>query len=214
MMAGNKKKTRVIQAILLVTFFLSLNLYFKVAKETDTVNIAEFPKAIGTWSSVDLPISAEDLSLLETKNAFVRKYTNKIDGGEVYLFLVYSQHNRKVAHPPEICYLGSGVTITENIHDPITVEYNNLTIQTNRLKLLRKNLEHIAFYWFKVGDRFTSNYWQQQLMIAINSIRGQTTGSALIRISADVTSDTQDQAIRNIKSFTSLITPSLFKYLP
>lgn len=116
---GRKQKNRpgLYKPLLLVTFFLSLNLYFKVAKETDTVNIAEFPKAIGTWSSVDLPISAEDLSMLETKNAFVRKYTNKIDGGEVYLFLVYSQHNRKVAHPPEICYLGSGVTITENIRD-------------------------------------------------------------------------------------------------
>lgn len=213
-MSGTRKQTRAIQIILIVAFFLSLNLYFKVAQETDTVNIAEFPKAIGTWSSEELPISPEDLSMLETKNAFVRKYTNKIDGGEVYLFLVYSQHNRKVAHPPEICYLGSGVTITENIHDPIGVDYKNLTIQTNRLKLLRKNLEHIAFYWFKVGDRFTANYWQQQLLIAINSIRGQATGSALIRISADVTSANQDEAIRNVKSFTNLITPSLFKYLP
>jgi EpsI family protein len=189
-------------------------LYFKTATEQDTISIDAFPKIMGVWTSEDLPISKEDLSILETKNAFVRKYTNTVDGGEVYLFLVYSQHNRKVAHPPEICYLGGGVSITENIHDPIPVEYKSLTISTNRLKLLRKNLKHVAFYWFKVGNRFTSNYWEQQVLIALNSVTGSSQGSALIRISADVVDDDQDKAIRNVKSFVNLITPSLFKYLP
>lgn len=213
-MLPNQKKTRIIQIILLVAFILSLNLYFKTATEHDTVDINTFPRTIGSWTSEELPISSEDLSMLETKNAFVRKYTNNVDGGEVYLFLVYSQHNRKVAHPPEICYLGSGVSITENIHDPITVEYNNLTIPTNRLKLLRKNLQHIAFYWFKVGNRFTSNYWEQQLLIALGAITGSSQGSALIRISADLVNDNQDKAVYSIKSFTNLITPILFKDLP
>ena len=213
-MLHKRKKTLIIQFTLLAAFFLSANLYFKTATQEDTIDINAFPKAIGTWVSENMPISSEDLSMLETKNAFVRKYTNTVGGGEVYLFLVYSQHNRKVAHPPEICYLGSGISITENIHDPIVVEYKNLTIQTNRLKLLRKNLEHIAFYWFKVGNKFTANYWEQQLLIALSSIKGQVTGSALIRISADVNSADQDEAIRNVKLFTNLITPSLFKYLP
>ncbi len=203
-----------IQAVLLVTLVLSWNFYFQTATEHDTVNIADFPKTVETWVSEDLPISKEDLSMLETRNAFVRRYTNTSDGGEVYLFLVYSQHNRKVSHPPEICYLGSGVSIIQNVHDPIQVEYKNLTIPTNRLKLLRQNFEHISFYWFKIGKTFTSNYWGQQILIALNAIRGGTAGSALIRISADVVSGDQEKAIKNIKSFTSSITPALFQYLP
>ena len=213
-MSYNLSKTRQIQVILIVVAILSLNLYFKTATEKDTVSIADFPRSIGPWTSEELPISKEDLSILETQNAFVRKYKNTVDGGEVFLFLVYSQHNRKVAHPPEICYLGSGVSIIENIHDPIKVEYKNLTISTNRLKLLRKNLQHLAFYWFKVGNRFTSNYWEQQLLIAINALSGVSKGSALIRISTDITSEDQDKAIRDVKSFTNLIVPSLYKYLP
>jgi EpsI family protein len=213
-MSHNLSKTRQIQVILIVVAILSLNLYFKTATEKDTVSIADFPRSIGPWTSEELPISKEDLSILETQNAFVRKYKNTVDGGEVFLFLVYSQHNRKVAHPPEICYLGSGVSIIENIHDPIKVEYKNLTISTNRLKLLRKNLQHLAFYWFKVGNRFTSNYWEQQLLIAINALSGVSKGSALIRISTDITSEDQDKAIRDVKSFTNLIVPSLYKYLP
>ena len=213
-MVRNRRKTRVIQGILVIACLLSMTLYFKTATQQDTISIDTFPKTIGTWTSEDLPISKEDLSILETTNAFVRKYTNTVDGGEVYLFLVYSQHNRKVAHPPEICYLGGGVSITENVHDPISVEYKSLTISTNRLMLLRKNLKHVAFYWFKVGNRFTSNYWEQQLLIALNSVMGSSQGSALIRISADLVDDDQDTAIRNVKLFVNLITPSLFKYLP
>lgn len=209
-----RSKTIALQIVLLFSVVMSFNLFFRTSHKEDTISIDAFPKTIGTWISQELPISKEDLSILETKNAFVRRYTNSQGGGEVYLFLVYSQHNRKVAHPPEICYLGSGVSITENVHDPITVEYKNLTISTNRLKLLRKKLEHIAFYWFKVGDKFTSNYWEQQLLIALNTILGQPKGSALVRISADVNSADQGEAIRNIKSFANLITPSLFKYLP
>ena len=208
------KQVLFIQSVLLLAVALSLNLYFQSTTEHDTVDIAQFPKIIGTWKSEDLPISSEDLEMLETKNAFVRRYTNTANGGEVYLFLVYSQHNRKVAHPPEICYLGSGVSIIENVHDPIPVEYKGLTIPTNRLKLLRNNFEHISFYWFKIGNKFTANYWEQQMLIAFYTLKGSTAGSALVRVSADVINGDRDQAIRNIKSFASLITPALFHYLP
>ena len=204
----------IIQGTLLIALVLTWNLYFQTVTEHDIVNISDFPKRIGTWVSEDLPITQTELSILETKNAFVRRYTNTLDGGRVYLFLVYSQHNRRVAHPPEICYLGNGISIVQNVHDPIKVEYNSLTIPTNRLKLLHLSFEHISFYWFKIGDRFTANYWDQQILIALSAIRGGTAGSALIRISADVVNGDQEKAIKNIKSFTNVIASALFQYLP
>lgn len=213
-MFRTKKNSLIIQGLLLVALVVSWNMYFQTATEHDSVSISDFPKTIGTWVSEDLPIPESDLSMLETKNAFVRRYTNTSDGTEVYLFLVYSQHNRRVAHPPEICYLGSGISIIQNVHDPIKVEYKNLTIPTNRLKLLRSSYEHISFYWFKVGDRFTANYWHQQILIALSAISGNTSGSALIRISADVVNDDQEKAIKSIKSFTNVIASALYQYLP
>jgi EpsI family protein len=203
-----------IKIVLGILIVLSWNLYFTNFSQKDTLDIKTFPKTIGTWTSEDLPISKEDLSMLETDNAFVRRYTDRTSGAEVYLYIVYSQHNRKVAHPPELCYTGSGISIIENVHDPIPVEYKSLTIPTNRLKLLRKNYEHISFYWFKVGERFTANYWEQQILIAFNALLGGKSGSSLVRISADVVNDNNEKAIRNVKSFANLITPALFEYLP
>jgi EpsI family protein len=213
-MHNKNRGTLFIKGVLVILIVLSWNLYFTNFSQRDTIHISVFPKTIGTWTSEDLPISEEDLSMLETDNAFVRRYTNRANGAEIYMYIVYSQHNRKVAHPPELCYTGAGISIIQNVHDPIPVEYNNLTIPTNRLKLLRKNYEHIAFYWFKVGGRFTANYWEQQLLIAFNALKGSTAGSSMIRLSADVVNDNPEKAIQNIKSFANLITPELFQYLP
>ena len=199
---------------LAVTAVISWTLFFKQAVEKDTVDINHFPHTIGTWSSVDMPITKDEFAILETKNAFVRLYTNSADKSQIYLYLVYSQTNRKVAHPPEICYTGSGLTVMEDVHDTIPVQYKDLTIQVNRLCLNKGNFTQIAYYWFKVGDRFTPNYWKQQILIALYTLLGRHPSSALVRVSADVVDGDINKSKTNIKSFTNLIVLDLFTYLP
>ena len=199
---------------LAATAIISWSLFFKQAVEKDTVDIIHFPKTIGTWNSVDLGITKDEFAILETSNAFVRLYTNSVDRSQIYLYLVYSQTNRKVAHPPEICYTGSGLTIMEDVHDAIPVQYKNLTIQANRLRLTKGNFNQIAYYWFKVGDHFTSNYWKEQILIVYYTLLGGHPSSALIRVSADIKDNDVNKIATNIKSFVNLITPQLFVYLP
>ena len=213
-MNKNSNQVLLICLTLLATAVISWGLYFKQANQRDTVDINRFPKTIGSWVSVDLPITKDEFEILETRNAFVRLYTNSLDKTKIYLYLVYSQTNRKVAHPPEICYTGSGLSITEDVHDTIPVRYKNLIIQANRLRLSKGNFTQIAYYWFKVGDRFTSNYWKQQMMIAYYTLLGKHPSSALVRVSADVMDNDTNKTAVNIKSFTSLIAPDLFLYLP
>ncbi|MGH2563665.1 MAG: exosortase C-terminal domain/associated protein EpsI, partial [Ginsengibacter sp.] len=166
------------------------------------------------WVSEDIPLSKQQLVLLGTDNTFVRKYKDP-DGKAVYLYIVYSQNNRKIYHPPENCYTGGGgVSILERTLDAIPVSYKNLIIHANRLELQARQLHQITFYWFKAGDSFTSSYWKEQTLVAINSLWGKRQGSALIRISADFTGNNKEAAIREVKEFTGLITPQLMKYLP
>lgn len=200
--------------ILIVSAFVSMSLFLKQNLQKDTVDIAQFPTTIGSWTSVDLEISADEFAILETTNAFARKYTNSVDNAEVYLYIVYSQFNRKVAHPPEICYTGSGLTILENKADPIKVSFKDLTIKANRLKLTKPGFTHMAFYWFKVGDKFIGNYWQQQMLIVLNTLLGRQVSSALVRVSADVVNGDEAKAIQNVKVLTNELIPHLFNYLP
>lgn len=193
---------------------ISWQLYFKIYSQKDTVSIHAFPQMIADWSAEEIPISQQDKAILETDNVFVRRYTNP-QGEEVYLFIVYSQNNRKVSHPPEVCYTGSGATIINNVHDSFSTDSSLEDIKVNRVTVEQGRERQIFFYWFKVGDAFTSNYWKQQGLIALKSFLGQPSSSALIRISIPVRKEEDDaNATQKLKDFGRTILPYLQKYLP
>ncbi len=207
------KKFLFIVILLFASAIISWNLYFMKYLQKDTVDIAHFPRTIASWVSEDLPLSQDDYAILETKNVFVRKYTNP-QGQAIYLFIVYSQNNRKVSHPPEVCYVGGGVSILERSQDIIPVVSRNLVVDVNRLLLTKANEEQVAFYWFKVGGAFTASYWKQQVLIVLKTLFGKPASSALIRISMDTTANNQINAAKELKEFANLIIPDIFTYLP
>lgn len=202
----------VLIAAFLVCAAVSWHLYFKVYRQQDTVSIHHFPKTIEGWTSEELPITAEEKAILETDNVFARRYTHG-KKEEVYLFIVYSQNNRKVSHPPEVCYTGSGAAILSSIHDFIETG-DHARINVNRLMVEKGDVNQTFVYWFKVGDSFTPNYWHQQALIAVKSFFGKPASSALIRISSDIENDNTEEAVERIKKFGRLITPYLYQYLP
>jgi EpsI family protein len=193
--------------------FISWRVYFKNYRMSDTVSIHHFPTVIGEWKSEELPISDYDKKLLETENVFIRRYTNS-NNEEVFLFAVYSQNNRKVSHPPEICYAGAGATILNSVPDSFNSSSDGLKINVNCLTIEQGNVKQIFVYWFKVGDTFISNYWKQQALIAYKSILGQPASSALIRISSTIHHDDAEAAVKRIKKFGQHIIPLLQQYLP
>ncbi len=191
--------------------YYSWNLYFKLYLQKDTVDIHLFPQKIGEWISEELPITDEEYAILETRNVFVRKYKNS-SGDEVDLFMVYSQNNRKVSHPPEVCYLGSGVSVLKKAEKTISLAEENIIV--NQLLLERGSFQQASLYWFKVGDSFTQSYWKQQVLIALKTLLGQSSSSALIRISAPVVDEEVLPAVKNMKVFLQLMMPEVSNYLP
>lgn len=200
--------------VFLIASAVSWGLYFKVYTQADTVNIHNFPKSFGSWNSEELPISELDYSILETRNAFVRKYY-RASGENVYVFVVYSQNNRKVSHPPEICYTGSGVTVVANQRDSIVLPSGQTLVNVNKLTIERGEASQLVFYWFKVGEIYTANYCKQQFLIAVRSFLGQPANSALIRISADIKDEAATAPTsRTMKEFGQEFIPLLGQYLP
>ncbi len=197
-----------------VSAAISWHLYFKVYSQKDTVSIHSFPQKIAGWSAEEIPISEKEKAILETDNVFVRRYTNA-QKEEIYLFIVYSQNNRKVSHPPEVCYTGSGATIVNHVPDSFSTDSSLADITVNRVTVEQGRERQIFFYWFKVGDAFTPNYWKQQGLIALKSFLGQPSSSALIRISTPAKKEGDDaNATQKLKDFGRLILPYLQKHLP
>ena len=160
-----------------------------------------------------MPITEDEYALLETRNAFTRRYFTQ-DGKEVYIFIVYSQHNRKVSHPPEVCYLGNGVSIIKSEMERLDGPKEYSLLKTNKLLLEKGDLRQVAYYWFKVGHSFTANYWKQQGLIALKTLLGKPASSALIRVSASVKDSATANAEQDMKDFIQIMIPLLFKYLP
>lgn len=209
-----EKNYFIIILLFIISAAISWQLYFKVYSQKDTVSIHAFPRTIAGWNAEEIMITPQDKAILETENVFVRRYTNP-QGEEVYLFIVYSQNNRKVSHPPEVCYTGSGATIVNNVHDSFSSDSSIGDVKVNRVTVEQGRERQIFFYWFKVGGAFTPNYWKQQGLIALKSFLGQPSSSALIRISIPVRKEEDDaSATQKLKDFGRMILPLIYKHLP
>ena len=102
----------VIVIMLSLSGILSLNQYFKERVSRDKADIRSFPYVVGDWKGKDLEIKDYEYKMLETRNLISREYINS-SNQKLCLFIIYSETNRSVFHPPEVCMLGSGVTIVD-----------------------------------------------------------------------------------------------------
>ncbi len=199
--------------LLMISVPISWKFYFFDYRRQDTINIKDFPLTIDDWTSKELPVDKPDLSIIETKNAFLRCYTDN-RGRHVFLYIAYSQSNPKATNPPEILYNGSGISIIDKGKKYITIASSNLTFKVNWLLLDNDENQQIAYYWFKVGHIYTQSYWKEQALAAFNNVLGKKRGNALIRISTDIINGHQEDAVNLINEFSCLIIPQLFQHLP
>ena len=130
------------------------------------------------------------------------------------LFIVYSQHNRKVAHPPEVCYTGSGATILNESLINVDLGQGQGNLGVNRFVSEQRGRKLLTYYWFKVGNSFTPSYWKQQFLIAVKTLFGRPASSAMVRLSVVFDESENLKADRMIQDFTRLILSAVKQYLP
>ena len=193
-------------AIVAIVGFIS---YLPTRIDSDSsVKVEKFPKKIGRWSSTEIPLSEKDYEILETRNLILREY-KKPREEPVTLYIIYSEDNRKVSHPPEVCYLGSGVTVADKSKIQLTD-----SVAANRLLLEKADARQLVVYWYKAGGLNTDKYLKQQLKIVTDRMLAKRTSGALIRLSVDIVKDNEKAAIELIKSFYAQIENDLEKYVP
>lgn len=172
------------------------------------IKVADFPKTIGEWTGTDITLDEKVYQILETRNLFVRDYKNT-NGDSVYLYVVYSEDNRKVSHPPEVCLMGSGVTVA----DKTTVQITD-SIKATQLIVEKDKTRDLVVYWFKAGNLNTDKYLTQQLKIVTDRMFGKRTSGALIRLTTQIGESGEEASLEMIKKFAGEIEPLLQRYIP
>jgi len=205
----NTKTFLTLGLILIIVAVFSWVSYLPLKSEvTLKTNLADFPKVIDEWESQDIPLADRVYELLETKNLIMRDYKNK-QGDKVNCYIIYSQDNRKVSHPPEICLQGEGATVIDKSAFQITN-----TIRATKLILEKEASRELVIYWYKAGQLNTNSYLKQQLKTVIDHMFRKRTSGALIRLSTELKDNNQDKALTLLQSFCKQIEPLIEKYAP
>ena len=183
--------------LLLLTSVASLNLFMKQRTEHDVLDVRTFPLTVGDWTGQDLEITEKEYEILETRNLISREYANG-SGEKIYLFIIYSETNRSVFHPPEVCLIGGGVTIADKQSEGINCKQKEFL--TNKLYLEKGDARSIALYCYKSGNLYTENFYLQQVHFMLNQLLGKRSGGATIRVSMPVYKS-EEATLGTLKSF-------------
>ncbi|MFZ5800479.1 MAG: exosortase C-terminal domain/associated protein EpsI [Candidatus Omnitrophota bacterium] len=205
----NNKTFTIVIAILCVVTVIGLLSYLPERRASSTeARMSDFPMQIGEWSAKDIPISERDYAILETRNLIMREYKNPA-GESVLLYIVYSAGNRKVSHPPEVCYMGSGMTVIEKSIIPLSE-----SISATRMLVEKADSRQLVVYWFRAGNYNTPQYLSQQIRMVLNRLIGKSSSGAMLRLSIDLKDNDEPAAQKTLRDFAALIAPLLADYVP
>ena len=215
----DKAKYIVVIAILVVCGLLVLKIEQVKAKVLDRtssgIQFDKLPLRFGSWQGSDAQIDQQLYDMLGTKDVLIRQYKDG-EGNVVDLAVVYSAENRQSFHPPELCFLGGGVELTEKTHEVIALgEGENLSVNKllMQIKLQGDSDRYekaVAWYWFSAGSRFIADFYKQQAYVILGALKGRGIRGSLIRVSAwGKSQDLEDRA----KAFIKQAAPYLKKVL-
>lgn len=167
----------------LIFFRIPMPFVFHIDEEIDPFFL-EFPMQIGRWTGELTEVDQKTYEILETRNILSRTYKDP-SGNAIHLLLVSSNKDRRVAHPPEVCYLGSNYIIVNEKESKFDFPNSSVPVKEFIAKSeTRPDAVQHVLYVYKIGDRYTTNYYSQQLKFALDHISHAESKIFLIRLSA------------------------------
>jgi len=183
--------------LLVIASALSLQLFFRERTMHDVIDMRKFPYQIGDWKGKDLPITEGEYKILETRNLFSREYSKR-SGERVFLFVIYSENNRSVFHPPEVCLIGSGFNVEDKQVDEL--KHGSQVLRTNKLFIRKDKLKELVLYAYKAGNLYTDNFYLQQAYLAFHQVLGRAVPGATIRVSMPIIGD-EKKTLATLRQF-------------
>ena len=125
-----------------------------------------------------------EYEILETRNLISRRYVNPL-GEKMFLFIIYSETNRSVFHPPEVCIIGSGGKIVDKKSEQ--VDAGKYKFLANKLYVGKGKAKDLVLYCYKAGNLYTDNFYLQQVYFAVHQLFRRHVRGATIRTSMPIT---------------------------
>ena len=175
------RRAGLVLGLLAATAWFSATALYPQRMERDHIKARDLPMELDGWRGSDVLVPEYVYRILETRDVVQRDYSSPRHGDPVQLAVVYSPDNRRVAHPPEVCYIAGGWEVTGKR----VVELEGLPPMV-RLVISYGRHKELVYYCYKSGPDFVANYYRQQINIIRNYMLGRPTASALIRFSTPI----------------------------
>ena len=213
MNAGRQRLwTGIALAVLAASAWVSNGALFRQVVHADTDLARGIPSELGAWRAVqEAQASASEIRGLETKDIVKRTYTDGSHSVELVVAYI-AQSNRKSAHAQEACLRGSGAMVGSVDR----INLNALPVRATVISIESGNSRSWVYYWYKIGNTYTSDYLKSSLMMFMGGLVGKKThGASLIRLlTPSPLGESEAEAQQRIDDFTRLLLPELEARLP
>ncbi len=190
-----------------------------------SIPLSQFPSTIGRWSSTDVPINEEVLSVLGKGYFLNRVYTSpsstnpagsSADVGSIGLFIGYfpTQRTGQSIHSPQNCLPGSGWIFESSGTTDITDDVGK-TIRVGEYVISDGNTKDEVLYWYRAHGRSIASDYAAKLYTLIDSIRYGRTDAALVRVVTTIRpGESRESAHKRAVGFVTQTSPLLPAYVP
>ncbi|HET6203784.1 MAG TPA: EpsI family protein [Planctomycetota bacterium] len=167
---------------------------------------AVVPRELAGSVARDLPVTERMIALLETRDVVYRVYEKEGEPA-VTVALIRGAGQRKAAHPPEVCYLGSGFDLldrgTLRVGATPPLEARTLSASGPGGRLL-------CAYFYLSGGRATSSYLRHQWDFLLDAFSGGGGRSLLVRLDTFLgRGETEDAARDRLQALATALLPFL-----
>lgn len=161
--------------------------FLRTGKSTRADRI-DLPQRFGQWAPlpadrVVLP-PADALTEAAYQQLSVRAYSDG-SGPAIITLVAYGavQTHALQLHRPETCYPSSGFQILGQ--DETDLELGGHLVHATWMAAQRGTRSDRLLYWTRIGQRFTTDIWDQRLAMAQYALQGAPTDGVLVRLSVE-----------------------------
>ncbi|MDA9101197.1 EpsI family protein [Omnitrophica bacterium] len=167
--------------LLLALFPVAKPSSFHIDEQIDPL-FQSFPMQIEGWQGTEHPVDERTVEILETRNILSRIYESP-KGEQVHLLLVASEKDRRVAHPPEVCYISSNFELLDKKQEVIESDQGGIPVKSfiARNERFPSDVQRVL-YLYKVGNKLTTSYYSQQIQFAVDSLTRDESKILMIRL--------------------------------